>query len=128
MHFSGLAPASRYVLVAHSTPRVLAEFDSDEDGDAEVTFAVPADLEPGEHTLTLSQVMATQPIVVAADAAQESDSARDPTVRDGSAGPGEALADTGTGVLDRAGFGLALITAGGLLLVLLRPRVRMRGT
>lgn len=128
VHFSGLAPASRYVLVAHSTPRVLAEFDSDEDGDAEATFAVPADLEPGEHTLTLSQVMATQPIVVAADAAQESDSARDPTVRDGSAGPGEALADTGTGVLDRAGFGLALITVGGLLLVLLRPRVRMRGT
>lgn len=131
VQFAGLVPSTRYLLMAHSTPRVLADFDSDDDGSAEVMFTVPADLAAGGHTLTLSQVMASRPFVVPTDAATESDldseSAAPPGLAsgDGSAGIESALAVTGSSVLDRVGLGMVLIMLGGLLVVRLRrnPRV-----
>lgn len=49
----GLAPNSPYTLELHSTPRVLGEFTSDENGDVSLAYDIPSNVEEGFHELHL---------------------------------------------------------------------------
>src|SRR5690606_39805577 len=50
----GFEPGEVVVATLHSTPRVLGSVVADDDGAVAFAFTIPADLEPGVHTLVLT--------------------------------------------------------------------------
>ena len=49
----GLRPNSRVVIEAHSDPYTLWDGEADADGAFDVVVSIPADLEPGDHSLVV---------------------------------------------------------------------------
>lgn len=54
LRFGGFAPQASVGVVLRSTPRNLGSILSDNDGAVTYSFTVPADLEPGRHTVTFT--------------------------------------------------------------------------
>lgn len=115
---SGFEPGTEYVIQLRSTPADLGTVTADGDGEIRFSGTVPADIEPGEHTVAVMlgdlDIASTRVVIAAAD---------DP----GTGGPGDPDDD---GNLPTTGGDLGwlpwMLGIAGLLLIAGFAAVRMR--
>jgi LPXTG-motif cell wall-anchored protein len=110
IHGTGFTPGEIVDATLHSTPIALGSFTADADGEVDGPVTIPADVEPGEHTIVLagrtSGVEASVPIEVIGEDAD----------------PAQELPATGTATSGLTGAGAALVAVGVALVLVGRPR------
>ncbi len=110
----GAEPGATVIFTFASEPVVVATTTADAEGAFSATFKVPADAEPGLHTISATSngvVLATVEVRVTAAAAAAATEAEE-----------SALAFTGANALLKVGIGAGLVLAGAVLLLAIRRR------
>ncbi len=110
---SGFTAGEQVQAILHSTPVDLGISPAGADGRFTLTFAVPSDLEPGAHTVTLTGLTSALALTASLQVSAA-----------GSGDPATVLASTGVSLGGPLGIGVLLLVAGGLLLAVAAPRRR----
>ncbi len=137
---SGFAAGETVTITVQSTPVTLASVTADSSGNITSAIVLPADLEAGQHTLTVAgqDASATFAFTVADPADGTSTSTSSSSSADGGGDSGvsgtetstvtDPLARTGTDVESPLRFGAALVFAGlGMITLAVDNRRRFRG-
>jgi hypothetical protein len=110
---AGFLPGEQVQVILHSTPVVLATVTADTDGSVSTPVTIPADIEPGPHTIELMGVTSGRSVEVAVTI----EGVEDPA----------ALPATGRTAVPEAGVGAGLVALGGVLVLVARRRSRRLG-
>lgn len=114
LSYTGFQPGEHITVVLHSTPVTLGMFIADDSGAITADVTIPADADPGQHTLTLSGPLTGDHDMTFKLAAAQKDSPTRPAVKD--AGTDLTLP------LALGGIGATVVIGAGATLYLRRRR------